>query len=242
MRELACRRKYVIEGASPLQKLTRREALLAIGGSTLSPLLLGETLWGIPSHADGHAVGHHDEMKPFRGIIGCAKVDTGYAVVVTDQRFNPTHAYPIPQRGHDVVVHPQYPLAVAIARRPGLFLQPINWLNGENWESVLAPSDRVFYGHGLFSSEGTFFYTTEGVRETSEGVLGIYHVDVDQKAFKRVGEWPINGIGPHELVWATKDILAIAVGGDSNSRQREIEFGCDGAGTAIYRCSFWSYY
>ncbi len=59
-----------------------------------------------------------------------------------------------------------------------------------------AADDRHFYGHGVFSSDGRFFYTTENDYENERGILGVWDVGA---GWQRLGEIETGGIGPHDI-------------------------------------------
>ena len=69
-------------------------------------------------------------------------------------------------------------------------------------------------GHGVFSPDGTLLYTTEGVRQTSEGIIGVYELgNLGRGQLEKVAEFSGFGIGPHEVVLADDQTLAVGVGG-----------------------------
>lgn len=102
---------------------------------------------------------------------------------------------PLPDRGHAAAAHPDRPEAVAFARRPGTFALVINCATGALEARLHSPEGRHFYGHGAFSQDGTRLYTTENDMETLEGVIGIW----ETAGYRRIGEFPSGGIGPHEM-------------------------------------------
>ncbi len=74
----------------------------------------------------------------------------------------------------------------------------------------LAPAEgRQFNGHGAFSVDGDLLFTSEVVAETSEGRIGLWQAD----GFRRIGEWPSGGIGPHVILALPDGRLAVANGG-----------------------------
>lgn len=145
-------------------------------------------------------------------IVGCSRtLAGGYAVVVADQQGQPLYQVDLPARGHGVAVQKQGELAVAFARRPGHFMQLFNYRTGESAPLLSARNDRYFYGHGAFSSDGQWLYTTEGERGTSQGIIGVYRVEANK--LTKVKEYTNFGIGPHEVVLVDDNTLAIGVGG-----------------------------
>ena len=68
------------------------------------------------------------------------------------------------------------------------------------------PTDRHFYGHGVFASDGHLLFTTENDFAAEAGVIGIWDVT---GGFKRIGEsleqrFPIvmnhRGFAMHQLI------------------------------------------
>lgn len=105
-------------------------------------------------------------------------------------------ALPLPARGHAAAAHPQLPLAVAFARRPGLFALVIDCARGIVLVRLTPPPARDFGGHGAFSADGALLFTTETNHGSGDGILGVW----DTASWARVGEAPTGGIGPHEAV------------------------------------------
>ncbi len=101
-------------------------------------------------------------------------------------------------------------LAAAFSRRPGQYLQVFDYLSGQEWPIRAADPDRHYYGHGVFSTDGNYLFATEGIKASSEGVIGVYEV---KAGMPKVAEFSGFGIGPHEVVTADDNTLAIGVGG-----------------------------
>ena len=118
---------------------------------------------------------------------------------------------PIDLRAHAAVVHPlRNDTAVVIARRPGRFLYEVDLSAGEIRRVVHSAENRHFYGHGVYSPDGRYLYTTENDFGNGFGVIGVR--DADTLAPLR--EIPSHGVGPHELVWLSDgQTLVVANGG-----------------------------
>lgn len=117
----------------------------------------------------------------------------------------------LPGRGHDIAVSPVSRMCVAFARRPGTFAVAFSVDRGETPIVFESPQDRHFYGHGVFSDDGRLLYTTENDFAAARGVIGIYDV---QAGFRRIGEFPSHGLGPHDLAFLSNgNVLVIANGG-----------------------------
>lgn len=103
---------------------------------------------------------------------------------------------PLPARGHSLTVHPRRHQAVIFARRPGTFAQVIDLTQGAVVITIEPPEDRHFYGHGVFASDGRLLYATENDYAGYRGVIGIYDT---LDGYRRLGELPSQGIGPHDI-------------------------------------------
>lgn len=118
---------------------------------------------------------------------------------------------PLPARGHGISVHPDQTSCVVFARRPGDFMLAINLGDGQVTHRVKATTGRCYYGHGAYDSAGRLLYVTENDFEAGRGVIGIYDA---ADGYRRLGEVPSHGVGPHELVMLNDGrTLAVANGG-----------------------------
>ncbi len=117
----------------------------------------------------------------------------------------------LPGRGHAFAVSPNSNLAVLFARRPGRFALVLDLNGGRVDRQFTTRADRHFYGHGVFSPDGQMLYATENDYEDERGVIGVYDA---RKGFRRIGELPSHGIGPHEVVLLPDgETIAVANGG-----------------------------
>ncbi len=117
---------------------------------------------------------------------------------------------PLPARGHAAAAHPTAPEAVAFARRPGRFALVLDCRDGRVLAELTAPEGRHFYGHGAFGADGALLWTTENAVDTGDGRLGLW---VRAEGWRRVGDVPSGGIGPHEIIRLATGGLAVAHGG-----------------------------
>lgn len=148
-------------------------------------------------------------------LLGCALSSDGtFAVVGADRMGQPVFRLPLPARGHGVAAQRREvgTLGVAFARRPGHFMQVFDYQRGVTLSQVAASAERYFYGHGVISDDGQWLYTTEGKRQTSEGVVGVYRLS-EHGQVKKVREISGFGIGPHEIALADANTLVVGVGG-----------------------------
>ena len=117
---------------------------------------------------------------------------------------------PLPARGHAAAAHPIRPEAVGFARRPGTFALVIDCARGQIAHRLTPPEGRQFNGHGAFSADGAWLFTSEVIAETSQGRIGVWHA---ARGYARIDEWPSHGIGPHELRRMGDGTLVVANGG-----------------------------
>ena len=118
---------------------------------------------------------------------------------------------PLPGRGHSFAARPDGSAAVHFARRPGRFAVILDLERGTFVRRVEARADRHFYGHGVFSHDGRLLYATENDFDGERGVIGVYD---GARGYRRVGELPSHGIGPHEIALLSDgETLVVANGG-----------------------------
>jgi len=118
---------------------------------------------------------------------------------------------PLPGRGHGLAVHPLRKEVAVFARRPGRFLMVIDIDSGRVVHQVESAVDRHFFGHGVFSRDGRWLYTTENDLGNDRGVIGVRDTE---DGYRLVAELPSHGIGPHELKLTRNGrMLVVANGG-----------------------------
>ena len=122
--------------------------------------------------------------------------DATYSAVIYDINAGPLRIAPLPMRGHDISVNPATKTCVAFARRPGNFAVAFDLSAKHAPITFRTPADRHFYGHGVFSRDGRMLYTTENNFEQGIGVIGVWDATA---GYRRIGELPAHGIGPHDV-------------------------------------------
>ncbi|WP_114389180.1 DUF1513 domain-containing protein [Notoacmeibacter marinus] len=119
-----------------------------------------------------------------------------FAMAILDRDGVLLRRIALPGRGHDVTADPDGGRIVAFARRPGVFAVAVDRRADRQPSVFHCPPDRHFYGHGLFIDKGRLLVATENDYGNGHGVLGLYDAT---DGFRRIGEWPSHGVGPHDL-------------------------------------------
>lgn len=144
-------------------------------------------------------------------LSAAATSDGAYALFGLSGTLDILFRIPLPARGHAAAAHPTRPHAVAFARRPGTFAVVIDCVSGTQTARLEAPEGRHFYGHGTFSLNGDWLFTSENDYEVGRGVIGVWDVTA---GYKRTAEFASGGIGPHDIKrLPNSDTLVIANGG-----------------------------
>ena len=117
----------------------------------------------------------------------------------------------LPGRGHGMCVRPDGAECVVFARRPDDFMWAVDFHTGQVRQKNTSPQGRHYYGHGVFDPAGRLLYVTENAYDEGRGVIGVYDATDN---YRRLGELPSHGIGPHELkLMPDGKTLVIANGG-----------------------------
>ena len=146
-----------------------------------------------------------------RYLSGGAGLGGRHHVVGIDDDGALAFADGLPDRGHAVAVAPDGRTAVICARRPGRFAAVVDLADAAITGEIPAAQDRHFYGHAAFTADGSRLFATENAYALGEGRVGIYDA---ADGFRRVGEWPTRGVGPHEVrLMPDGRMLAVANGG-----------------------------
>lgn len=116
------------------------------------------------------------------------------------------------QRCHDIINHPDLPIAVFIARRPGTESYLIDLRDGRLLQTIASQPNRHFYGHAVIHRGGEWLYATENdTLDPGRGLLGVYRF-VDQRLVHSA-EIPTHGIGPHQVSWMPDgETLVVEIG------------------------------
>ena len=129
-------------------------------------------------------------------LSAARKPDGSYALFGLSDLGDVRFEIPLPGRGHAAAAHPSRPEAVAFARRPGNFALVIDCVSGKTIQTLEAPDGRHFYGHGVFTADGSRMFTPENDYDNARGVIGVWKTG---ERYTRLGEFDSFGIGPHDM-------------------------------------------
>jgi hypothetical protein len=104
---------------------------------------------------------------------------------------------PITFRGHAVVPHPVEPTRVALFEKWGPGACEIDLKQGRVLRTITTVTERQFYGHGAWSTDGTLLYAVEAgdrAKGNYDGVIAIR----DAKTMEMKGTFPTHGKLPHD--------------------------------------------
>ena len=130
-------------------------------------------------------------------------------LAVFDDQGETAFRTPLPARGHEAVPAPDRSIAFVPARRPGNWAAIVDIRDGRLVEMRHAAPGRHFYGHGVFSADGTLLLTPENDYEHGQGVIVVRST----RSLDVLGEFASGGVGPHEIKWLRGNVLAVANGG-----------------------------
>lgn len=139
------------------------------------------------------------------------KRDGTHGVAILSEQRKVIYTLDLPDRGHDVTFDPVTRRSVVFARQPGVFAVVFDHRGRDEPVTIASVEGRHFFGHGVFSPDGALLYATENDFERAAGIVGVYDA---RDGFRRIGEFPTHGVGPHELLLTSDGrTLAIANGG-----------------------------
>ncbi|MNP15705.1 hypothetical protein D3C76_1080740 [compost metagenome] len=131
------------------------------------------------------------------------------------------------QRCHDIINHPELPIALFVARRPGTESYLVDLRDGRLLQTIVSQPNRHFYGHAVFHKSGQWLYATENdTSDPGRGVLGVYRFEGEQLSYS--GEISTHGVGPHQVSWMPDgETLVVANGGIRTEAESRVEMNLD---------------
>ena len=117
---------------------------------------------------------------------------------------------PIPERSHHSEYLPNQGQVLFFDRSPGTHFYVIDIDSKKLVQTITAPENRYYSGHGVIDKDNRLF-VTENDATTHEGYIGIYEPN---NGYTRTGDFPTHGIEPHQLLLKpNSNELIVANGG-----------------------------
>ncbi|MFT2092021.1 DUF1513 domain-containing protein [Paraglaciecola sp. 2405UD69-4] len=151
-------------------------------------------------------------LKPEQWIVSTCNDQSGQTMAAAlDSKGQIINTVNLPARGHDSLALPHKPgHALVFARRPGSFAVEVDFSSGTIVKQIQSQADSHFYGHGVFSSDFKYLYTTENLYDKKRGLIVVR----DAQTYQVLERYESGGIGPHELaLMPDKQTIVIANGG-----------------------------
>ncbi len=133
-----------------------------------------------------------------------------YGAVLLGERGDVIASIDLPDRGHDITISREAGRGVVFARQPGTFAVVFDPQGRAAPVTLTSVEGRHFYGHGVFSPDGRLLYATESDFEAARGVVGIYNAT---DGYRRIGEFPTFGTGPHEMLLMPDGVTFVVANG-----------------------------
>ncbi|OLS59395.1 DUF1513 domain-containing protein [Pseudomonas putida] len=129
----------------------------------------------------------------------------------------------VAQRCHDIINHPELPIALFVARRPGTESYLVDLRDGRLLQTIVSQPNRHFYGHAVIHKSGEWLYATENdTTDPGRGVLGVYRFEGERLV--HTGEISTHGVGPHQVSWLPDgETLVVANGGIRTEAESRVE-------------------
>jgi uncharacterized protein len=151
------------------------------------------------------------------------------AFTIKNNQLAELYSHQLKARAHAVALSNNTDYFAVIARRPGRFMVLGDTVSGNILQEIEATEGRHFYGHGVFSNDDEFFYTTESAYEDMQGDsgrIGVWQINKSSNGvvLDRIDEFPTYGVGPHELLMMPdQQTLVVANGGIRTHPESERE-------------------
>ena len=169
------------------------------------------SLLGVAAACSWSSYGRSPEQSPLRFLSSVNDAFGEHFIVAANAAGEELFRISVAERCHSGCLHPSTDHAVIMSRRPGINLYVINILDGTLETLVEAGEDFHFYGHGVFSQDGTRFYATANHYPSGEGYIRVYAAD---DGYRHLQDFPVAGMDPHELrLHPDGQRLVIAMGG-----------------------------
>jgi len=155
------------------------------------------SLLGIAAFCSAHSFAASSRELPDLRFLSSVDTALGeHFIVAANSNGRELFRLPVAERCHSGCLHPNAVQAVIMSRRPGKNLYVINMLEGTLDALVEAGDGFHFYGHGVFSEDGSRFYATANHYPSGAGQIRVYAAD---DGYRHLHDLPVGGMDPHEL-------------------------------------------
>lgn len=113
--------------------------------------------------------------------------------------------FSVPYEVHLATLFPNQKSILVCSRKPGASLLKYS-IAGKLEAELAPPANQHFEGHGVFSLDENFLYVTASDFELHDGRL----LKLNSQDLSLIKEYSSGGTGPHELVWHSDQVIAIA--------------------------------
>ncbi|ANG61019.1 hypothetical protein A8C75_00145 [Marinobacterium aestuarii] len=180
--------------------INRRQFSLLLAGALTAPNLL----------AQPPVAGPADDKS---WLLASAASDSRqqHWLIVSDTQGALRLRHRLLARAHHVAAHPSQPWVAVVAKRPGAFIDVLDYRSQALVQRIEPAPGRLFYGHALFSRDGRWLIATESTVPDGAGRISLRDA---QNGFQPVTEFSSGGTGPHELLLNhAGDEIIVANGG-----------------------------
>jgi uncharacterized protein len=192
-----------------MNRINRRQFSLLLSGLLAAPNLLAQPVQPGAAATPGW-------------VLASAATDNRkqHWLMISDTEGTLRLRHRLPARAHQVAAHPSQPWVAVVARRPGHYIDVVDYRSQALLQRIEPAADRVFYGHALFSPDGRWLIATEAALPRGEGRISIRDA---LNGFALVNEFSSGGIGPHELLLnPAGDEIIVANGGIQTQGRRKV--------------------
>jgi len=123
----------------------------------------------------------------------------------TKDNYQVISDFSVPDEVHLATLFPDQKSILVNSRKPGASLLKYS-LKGELLAELKPLKNQHFEGHTIFSSDEKYLYATASDYQQGKGKL----LKLNSHDLSLVEVYDSAGIGPHELVWKTNNLIAIA--------------------------------
>lgn len=123
---------------------------------------------------------------------------------------------------HGLALNPSLPGHIALFEKKGRGACEIDLISRRVVRTINTVKERLFYGHGTYSTDGSLLYCTESYKSGLDGVIAVR----DAKNLQLLGTFPSYGKEPHEcrLTHNGKTLVVTNGGGEKHSEPPNIAY------------------